>query len=55
MKATCKMQNFYILLTFLFITIALLIAVSIYCYLIKHRVKQKHLLHFHFTNKKLKI
>ena len=32
---TCKTQNFYILLTFLLITIALLIAVSIYCYLIK--------------------
>ena len=33
-EATCKTQNFYILLAFLFITIALLIAVSIYCYLI---------------------
>ena len=29
-EATCKMQNFYILLAFLLITIALLIAVSIY-------------------------
>ena len=28
-KATCKMQNFYILLAFLLILIALLIAVSI--------------------------
>ena len=35
-KATCKMQNFYILLVILLITIALLIAVSIYCYLIKY-------------------
>ena len=35
-KATCKVQNFYILLAFLLITIALLIAVSIYCYLIKY-------------------
>ena len=35
-KAICKTQNFYILLTFLLITIALLIVVSIYCYLIKH-------------------
>ena len=34
-KAICEMQNFYILLAFLLITIALLIAVSIYCYLIK--------------------
>ena len=33
---THKTQNFYILLTFLVITIALLIAVSIYVYLIKH-------------------
>ena len=35
-KATFKMQNFYILLAFLLITIGLLIAVSIYCYLIKY-------------------
>ena len=40
-KATCKRQNFYILLALLLITIALLIAVSIYCYLIKYRVKWK--------------
>ena len=40
---TCKIQGFYILLTFLLITITLLIAVSIYCYLIKYRAKQKHL------------
>ena len=33
---TCKTQNFYILLAFLSITIALLIAVSIYCYLIEY-------------------
>ena len=32
-KATCKTQNFYILIEFLLINIALLIAVSIYCYL----------------------
>ena len=35
-KATCKTQNFYILLAFLLITIALLI---------KYRAKRKHLLH----------
>ena len=35
-KVTCKTQSFYILLAFLLITIALLIAVSIYCYLIKY-------------------
>ena len=53
-KATCKTQNVYVLLAFLLITIALLIAISIYCYLIKNRAKQKHLLPFHFTNDKLK-
>ena len=50
----CRTQNFYILLAFLLITIALLIAVSIYCYLIKYRAKQRHLLPFNFTNNKLK-
>ena len=35
-KAIFKTQNFYISLAFLLITIALLIAVSIYCYLIKY-------------------
>ena len=50
-KAICKTQNFHILLEFLLITIALLIAISIYCYLIKY--KTKHLLLFHSTNKKL--
>ena len=43
-KATCRTQNFCISLAFLLITIALLIAVSIYSYLIKYRSKQKHLL-----------
>ena len=33
---TCKTQNFYILLTFLLVTIILLVAVSIYYYLIKY-------------------
>ena len=52
-----KMQNFFILLAFSLITIALLIAVSIYCYLIKYQAKQNHLLPFQFTNnnKLLKI
>ena len=43
---TCKTQSFYILLTFLLITITLSIAVSIYCYLIKYLPKQRHLLPF---------
>ena len=37
-------QKIYILLAFLLITIALLIAVSVYYYLIKYKVKQKDLL-----------
>ena len=41
---TCKTQNFYIVFAFLLITIALLITVSISCYFIKYRAKQKHLL-----------
>ena len=36
------------------LTIALLIAVIIYCYLIKYRAKQKHLLPFQVTSSKLK-
>ena len=48
------MHNFYILLIFLLITIALLIAVTIYCYLLKYRLKLKHLLTFHDTNNELK-
>ena len=43
-NAICKTKNVYILLIFLLITIALLINVSIYCYLIKYKSKQKHLL-----------
>ena len=53
-KATCKMQNFYILLAFLLITVALLITVCSYCTLIKYRAKRKHLLPFHNTNNELK-
>ena len=52
-KATCKFQNFYTLLAFLLITTELLIAVSIYYYLIKYLAKQKHLLPFHVTNNEL--
>ena len=53
-KVTYKTQNFYILLAFLLITIALLIAVSVYCYLTKYQGKQKILLPFYSTNNKLK-
>ena len=48
-KAACKTQNFCILLALLLITIALLIALSIYCYRIKYQAKQKNLLPFHDT------
>ena len=48
------MQNFYILLALFKITIPLLIAVSIYYYMIKYRAKQKYLLSFQFRNNKLK-
>ena len=53
-KATCKTQNFSILLAFLLIAIPLLIAVSIYCCLIKYQIKQKHLIPFHDTKSELK-
>ena len=46
-KAAFKTQNFYILLAFLLITIALLTAVSIYCYLIK--IEQNKNIYYHFT------
>ena len=53
-RVTCKpvtCKSFYILLEFLLITIVLLVAVSIYCYLIIYRAKD--LLPFHNTNNKL--
>ena len=53
-KVACKILNFYILLAFLLVTIVLLIAVSIFCYLIKYQVKQKRLVAFHITNNELK-
>ena len=46
-KATCKMQNFYLISKFLLITIALLIAISIYCYLIKFEWNKNP--HYHST------
>ena len=51
-KVTFKTQNVYILLAFLLITVALLLAVSSYCYLIKYRTKQSHLIPFHDTKLK---
>ena len=51
---TSEIQNFYILLDFLLIAIALLMAISICCYLIKHQAKQKNILPFYFTNQELR-
>ena len=51
-NATSKTKNFCILLVFLLITISLLIAVSIHCYLIKYWAKQKHLLPYYVINNK---
>ena len=50
-EAICKTRNFYNLLVYLLITIVLLIAVTIYCYLIKYQ--RKHIWPFHNTNNKL--
>ena len=52
-KEKRKFQNLSIYLDLL-ITIALLIAVNIYYYLIKYWTKQKHLIPFHITNNKLR-
>ena len=54
-KANCETENVYILLAFLLNTTALLIAVSVYWYLIKCQAKQNHLSTFHFRNNKLTI
>ena len=44
------MKNCYILLTSLLFAIVVLIAVSIYCCIIKYQAKQKYLLLFHEAN-----
>ena len=53
-KSACKTQHFYILLAYSLMTIALLIAVSNSCYLIKYQAKQKYLLQFQVSNNELK-
>ena len=52
---TCKTQSFYILLMFLLINITLLIAVSIYCSLIKYRGKKKFITVESFDRNNIKI
>ena len=53
-KITYKPQNLYSSLTFILTTTALLIAISIYCYLIKYWAKRKYLLTFHSANNELR-
>ena len=43
-------QSFYILLAYLLIAIALLIAVSVHCYLIKYQAKKNIYYHFMTQN-----
>ena len=50
----CETKRVYIFLAFSSVTIVLLIAVSIYCYLIKYKANKKHLLPFYVTNNELK-
>ena len=47
-KVKLYKKNFKIFLTFLLITIALLIAVSTYCYLIKYKANKN--IYFHITS-----
>ena len=47
-KAICKTQNFFILLPFFLITIALLIAVTIYCHLIN--IVQNKNIYYYFNS-----
>ena len=53
-RIKCTLTNFDILLAFLIITMALLVTVSISCYLIKYQAKQKPLLTYHHIISKLK-
>ena len=53
-KQPVKHKNLYILLAFLLITMALLIAVTISCNIMKYQAKQKNLLPFDDANNKLK-
>ena len=51
-KANCKVKILYMLLALFLFTIPLLIAVNIYCCLIKPQLKQKYFYHImtHITN-----
>ena len=49
-----KQKNSIFYLPFLLITVPLLISVSIYCYMVEYKVKQKHFLPFYPANNQLK-
>ena len=51
-NSVSKTKKLCILFVFFLTTIALLIAVSIYCYLIKYKSKEKHLLPYCVANDK---
>ena len=54
-KLSCMAKkSFHILLTILLVTIALLIVIKIYCYLMKYKAKRKQLLPFYVADNKLK-
>ena len=48
-KVTCKTKKNIYFFAFLLITVTLLIAVSVYYYLVKYWAKKKHLLPYHNT------
>ena len=53
-NTTCKTKSFYIQIVFSLTKLALLIAASIYCYVLKYKEKQKLLLPFYVTNNEVK-
>ena len=55
-KKNCKMDNLYILLAFLLMTILLFIIIGVYYYFyhLKHASKQEQILQYYNSNIKLK-
>ena len=47
-------NNLYVLLVFLLITISISTTVTIYCYIIKHRLEQEHLLPYYSASNSIK-
>ena len=54
-KATCKMENSYILLAFLLMAVSLLIVFSVYCfhYCKRYQSKPKNTLRYYHSNNEL--